>query len=675
MHSLLNSIAAYPHWTLLVVFLIAFAESIVVIGIVIPAAVVMFTAGALVGAGALNIWTTLGLAALGAVSGDSLSYEAGRKYYEQIRKWRVFQRRTYLISRGEQFIRLHGGKSILFARFMAPVRAIVPFIAGTAHMPRNTFYFANIGSALAWSAAHILPGVIFGASIQLAKAVSGRLAVILILIVALVWFVAWVTRIAIKNGMPVLADWRERALLWTDRSHSGKFPRLKHWLSILLDPQKPDSQALLVWTVLFVGSSVLFLAIVKAVITRDSLVQLDTAVFNLLQALRTAPADSLMVGITELGGTHVLLLVALAMAAWLILQRCWRTAAYWAALVGVAEGLVSLFALVTSRPRPLDIYSGIGHFSFPSGHATSCIIVYGFLAYLIARRQSLPMRVSIAIVTTVGIVLVGASRLYLGAHWLSDVLAGWCFGVAWLALAVIVHTRYGSHENVHPKALSGFAATVILASGFWTFNTQSATDLALYTAAQTASQTITRSQWTNTVWQQLPKRRVELGGDDKELFLLQWADTGDRIRDQLKLAGWLVPPAWSVRTALLWLAPSAAVNDLPVLPKYSHGRSSKLAFVILDPTYPQQRVVLRLWRSSYLLQNPYSQTGVPVWYGAFYEEGFKQPWHLFTLGIAKNLTDISAFMRLLPAGLETVIRPATPNASDMPTVLALPEVQ
>ncbi|MEO6960074.1 MAG: phosphatase PAP2 family protein, partial [Burkholderiaceae bacterium] len=420
--------------------------------------------------------------------------------------------------------------------------------------------------------------------------------------------------------------------------------------------------------------SVLFLITAKAVVAQGSLVQLDTAIFNMLQALRTEPADGLMVAMTELGGVRVLFLVSAAVAVWLILQRCWRTAAYWAATVGVAQGLVGLFALIASRARPIDLYSGVGHYAFPSGHATSSIIIYGFLAYLVAWRRSTLTRTLIPIIMAVGIALIGISRLYLGAHWLSDVLAGWCFGIAWLALAIIIHTRYGLHENTHPNALGVFAAVAILASGLWTFNYRSTVDLALYTA-RTPQHVVMLNQWTDNAWRQLPQRRVELGGDNEELFLLQWAESQDRLQRRLKSAGWSIPPVWSVKTALLWLSPNAAVSDLPVLPKYSRGKSSRLAFVMLDPAYPQQRIVLRLWRSDYLLQNSDPQTKTPIWYGAFYEESFKRPWHLFTLGIAKNLTDGSLFMRLLPADLDTVIPSAAPNASRVQTVLALPQAE
>ncbi|HEY9461278.1 MAG TPA: LssY C-terminal domain-containing protein, partial [Paralcaligenes sp.] len=216
------------------------------------------------------------------------------------------------------------------------------------------------------------------------------------------------------------------------------------------------------------------------------------------------------------------------------------------------------------------------------------------------------------------------------------------------------------------------AALAILTSGAWVFNYRSTADLAALTA-QTPQHVITLDQWTNTAWRDLPQRRVELGGDNEELFLLQWAESRNGLQSRLKSAGWSVPPVWSVKTALLWLSPNAAAGDLPVLPKYSHGKSSRLAFVRLDPAYPQQRIVLRLWHSDYLLQNSDPPAATPIWYGAFYEESLKRPWHLFTLGIAKNLTDGSLFTRLLPADLDAVVRRHAPNASSVHTVLALPQ--
>ncbi|HWW08302.1 bifunctional DedA family/phosphatase PAP2 family protein [Collimonas sp.] len=674
MHALLNDIAIHPHWVLLVVFLVALAESLLLIGTLVPAGIVMFTAGALIGAGALNVWLTLGIAAVGAVIGDGLSYEVGRAYYQRLRTWQFVKRRSAMIDRGEQFVQRHGGKSILFARFFAPVRAVVPAIAGIAHMPRAKFYAVNLGSALAWSPAHILPGVVFGASLQLAQAVSGRLALILLMLVALVWSASWATRFGIRNGLPVVEQWRDRLLQWASRQPGGRFTRIKSWVFFFLDPRRPESQILPVLALLLVGSSWLFLGIVEDVITSDPLVGVDAAIFHWLQGLRTSAVDHLMVGVTELGGASVLWVVALTVLGWLLARRCWRTAGYWVITAAFAQVLVKLLKWAIGRPRPLNLYSGVEQYAFPSGHATSSMVIYGFLAFLIARRQPPLVRMFIAAVTVVGIALIGFSRLYLGAHWLSDVLAGWSLGLAWIVLMAIVYTNHQVKEELHPRILGALSMAALLAGAAWSMHTQFPADLARYTPAAQLK-TVRLDQWLHAEWRQLPRQRTEISGDNEEFFSLQWADSATTLQNRLALAGWQPAAAWSLPAALLWLAPNTEVKDLPVLPKYDQGKSSELAFVALDPARPMTRMILRLWQSDYLLEDPAHRGNVPIWYGALYQEELRRPWHLFTLGRTVGFPDASLIPRLLQADMQTAVLPDTQSGLLRQIVLILPEGQ
>jgi membrane protein DedA with SNARE-associated domain/membrane-associated phospholipid phosphatase len=671
MHALLNDIAIHPHWVLLAVFLAAFVESLVLIGTLVPAGLVMFTAGALIGAGALNVWLTLSIAAIGAVAGDGLSYEVGRKYYERLRTWQFVKRRTTIIDRGEQFFQRHGGKSILFARFFAPVRAVVPVIAGIAHMPRTRFYAVNVGSALAWSPAHILPGVIFGASIQLAEAVSGRLALILIMMAGFVWLTTWVMRVGIRTGLPIIKSSRDRLLQWANRQASGRFTRLEGWMSYFLAPRRPESQILLVLTLLLVGSSWLFLGIMEDVITSDPLVGADAAIFHWLQGLRTSPVDHLMVAITELGGAGVLWVVALTVLGWFVAWRCWRTAGYWVITTAFAQILVKLLKWTIGRPRPLSLYNGVEQYAFPSGHATSSMVIYGFLAFLIARRQPPLIRMSTAVIAVVGIVLIGFSRLYLGAHWLSDVLAGWSIGLAWITWMAIVYTHQQVKEDLHPRILAALTAVALLLGSTWTMHEQFSADLTGY--APTAKiKAVTLDQWTRTEWRQLPQQRTEISGDNEEFFPLQWADSATTLQRRLTLAGWQPAATWSMPAALLWLAPGTEVKNLPVLPKYDQGKSSELAFVALDPVRPLTRMILRLWQSDYLLEDSVHQDRIPIWYGALYQEKLQRPWHLFTLGSTANLPDASLISHLLQVDMRTAVLPKTQNGLFRQVVLVLP---
>jgi undecaprenyl-diphosphatase len=172
---------------------------------------------------------------------------------------------------------------------------------------------------------------------------------------------------------------------------------------------------------------------------------------TLLLALRSAadPSDPLgprwleeaMRDITGLGGHAVLTIVTLAAIAYLLLARKRHAALLVAAAVAGGMLMSTLLKLGFDRPRPDLVPHGMRVYtaSFPSGHAMLSAVTYLTLGALLARVQ--PRRrikaflLGVAILLTV---LIGMSRVYLGVHWPSDVLAGWCGGAAWAALCWFV---------------------------------------------------------------------------------------------------------------------------------------------------------------------------------------------------------------------------------------------
>lgn len=221
---------------------------------------------------------------------------------------------------------------------------------------------------------------------------------------------------------------------------------------------------LMVSAVLVLGGSWLFFGVLEDVISHDPLVDVDVFVYHLLQALRTPAADRVMVAITELGDVQVLLPVILVALAWFIAQRFWLTAGYWLAAIGVAEVLAKVLKLTLHRQRPGALYDGIEQFSFPSGHATMSVVVYGFLTFLLCRDMRLGLRRRVMSVTAIFVGLIALSRLYLGVHWLSDVLGGISFGVAWVAALAIAY-EYQSHEQLRPAKFAEIMAATIIVAG------------------------------------------------------------------------------------------------------------------------------------------------------------------------------------------------------------------
>jgi membrane-associated phospholipid phosphatase len=171
----------------------------------------------------------------------------------------------------------------------------------------------------------------------------------------------------------------------------------------------------------------------------------DAQVANTLHAHVFSSATTALVAVTTLGSTAVLAIVAAAACAYLVLRRRRRDAALVVVVLVAAQVLTWMLKATFERPRPAfdDPVASASWFSFPSGHALSSIAVYGALAYVFAAGSS-SRRAGAAVVggLTLLVAAIGFSRLYLGVHYLTDVLAGYSAGFALLVLAIgALHAR------------------------------------------------------------------------------------------------------------------------------------------------------------------------------------------------------------------------------------------
>lgn len=124
--NLFEWVAAHPGWMSTVIFLTAMAESLTIVGVIIPGALVMFGLGALIGLGHLEFWSAYGWSTWGAIVGDAISFWIGRVFHQGIRQVWPFAKHPEMIARSEEFFRKHGGKGVLFGRFSVPCAAPFP---------------------------------------------------------------------------------------------------------------------------------------------------------------------------------------------------------------------------------------------------------------------------------------------------------------------------------------------------------------------------------------------------------------------------------------------------------------------------------------------------------------------------------------------------------------------
>lgn len=151
-------IAQHGIWAGPIVGLLAFGESLAVVGLLIPATAMMIAVGGLIGAGVVDPFPIIAWAVAGAVVGDWISYSIGRRIGPAAyRRWPLNRHRP-MVARARLFFRRYGFLSIFAGRFLGPIRATIPLVAGVMEMDRRRFQLANITSALLWVPVMFAPG-------------------------------------------------------------------------------------------------------------------------------------------------------------------------------------------------------------------------------------------------------------------------------------------------------------------------------------------------------------------------------------------------------------------------------------------------------------------------------------------------------------------------------------
>lgn len=192
------------------------------------------------------------------------------------------------------------------------------------------------------------------------------------------------------------------------------------------------------------------------------LTPIDRAIDHLVSGIRRGSLYDLMLVVTALGdGLFLTLAAVVTVASFLFTGARWRAMCY-TLCFGSMPVVVHTLKLWTARPRPSDIpYTGIDQFSFPSSHVAHSALIYGAIAGLTFVTFRGWIRWGLTGSFLLLVVMIGASRLYLGAHWFSDVLAGYALAALFLvmlAIAVAKHPEPPKFSRSIPVALFVIAA-------------------------------------------------------------------------------------------------------------------------------------------------------------------------------------------------------------------------
>lgn len=453
--ALTDWLALYPHWLAFGLFITAFLESLALAGIIIPGVAILFAIAALAGQTGMPLTEALLWAGAGAVLGDGLSFALGRLFHGRLDRLWPLSRYPAMITKGEQFFRRHGGKSVIVGRFVGPIRPIIPLVAGALLMPWRRFLAFNLSSAVGWAPVYILPGYLVGSAIASdiqppphfypVMAVSA-------LILTVIYLLIFRFQLGLGRDSRIY-DWL-----------AGRMEnyRTTHHVWRLYSSQRPDhvGEFPLPSLMLGLGSLALFAIVSQLALTTDLLTPYDRLSVDWLAQLRHPILDGVFVAITLLGNPAVLASAAVLAVLALVFRGFYAAGLHVAGAALLASVMVWLFKDATAIARPELVLQPPSSDAYPSGHATGVTVLCSLLASFIARETRPGHRWQFYLIFSLPLLLVAISRVYLGVHWFTDITAGVLLG---LAVTGLIRTSFSRFDN-RPVT---FDVSLAVAAGMW----------------------------------------------------------------------------------------------------------------------------------------------------------------------------------------------------------------
>ncbi len=395
-----NSIASHSGYTIL--FIASLLEGLPILGQFIPGHTIVIFSGFLAKIGVLNIYFVITSVILGATIGDIIGFIIGRKFgFAFLSKFAKYLFITEShIEKAKKLINEHAGKTIILGRFSPITRQLTPFIVGASGIHIKKFWLYDIFGVILWTIASVLLGYVFGASYHMIASVFGKFIIIAIIIsIMLIWGYRFINR-----EFHLFAKYELITLIASISGLYIFFKTLQDAISINSFMSELD-----IWVNLFISERIN-----------------QTGVF-------------FMNIISNVFSVKVLAIISFVFIIYFIYKKQWRYSIITFLSVGLGLFLNALMKELIMRIRPISSAIIESGYSFPSGHATIVTIFFTLVIYFsLGSVKKLFYRELIILSSVIVILLVSFSRLYLGVHWLSDVIAGISFGLFWTTFIILL---------------------------------------------------------------------------------------------------------------------------------------------------------------------------------------------------------------------------------------------
>ncbi|OIZ99590.1 hypothetical protein BEV13_05515, partial [Rickettsiella grylli] len=432
-------------------------------------------------------------------------------------------------------------------------------------------------------------------------------------------------------GLSRLLD-KQVAQLWRFTRHH---PRLKTIASLLTDTRHPHSHEQLALALTCVFSALGFLVVALSVFHHGFATDLNEPIYHFMRSLRQDNVDAFFVAMAELS-PKVLTVFWIVLLAFFLIKRNFWLSVHWGLAGLLSYGLGDLFKQMLHITRPDGLIQIPAGPSFPSGHTVSSIALLGFFAVIIGIEKPKPQRVLIYGLTSAIIFLVLFSRIYLTAHWFSDVVGGALLGISILAGLTFSYRRKIQFTTISSGKIAVIGILTLLF--VWGAHLNDGYKKLLSNSQlRFPNQTIDLKEWWNHAGSQTPLYRLGYFGQKIEALNIQWVGKLSDIQHHLEKKGWHRLPKTNLVTTLYRLSLHTQDPNTPLFVSSNAGRAPVLTMTKYIRATPHHLIVLNLWDSHQRLSN-----GVPLWFGLVH---YHQTWRLQFQPIKKQPT----LQNLVPA--------------------------
>jgi membrane protein DedA with SNARE-associated domain/membrane-associated phospholipid phosphatase len=427
-------------WTYLLVGALAFLETGAFVGLVAPGESAILIGGVVAGQGQISITLLIGIVWFCAVAGDLTSYTLGRRLGRGFLvrhgpRLKITEQRLEYV---EDFFDRRGGVTILIGRFIGLVRAIAPFIAGASRMELRKFLPYDVLGAGLWSTLFCLLGYFFWQSLDKVEAYIGRGAAAfsgLVAVCVVVWFILKLRR-----------DEAFRAKVQSQLDGNPMYRRARKPLFFVADHATFGLELTTLLALAAVGTYVFF-GLATLLGPEEPTAPFDAMAFDVLGKLYTDQAGDVIRVLTHVGSYPVTGVLVIATAAWAARHQRAREGIALVAAHLLTYVAVHLAKDAEARPRPGGAHSDTEGLAYPSGHSAYAIAWVACAIVMARGGHHWSTRFAIVTIALVIAAAIGATRIYLRAHYLSDVLGGLALGTAIYALVGVVALVIGTVRN------------------------------------------------------------------------------------------------------------------------------------------------------------------------------------------------------------------------------------